>query len=153
MPSTPTMNPLPAAPVVPAPPANGSLAYREGRFYQVNAPQPPHTNFRLVEISLGGLTIQPRVLRIDPAGLSAAIARGEVTILPKSTPVSVAPPRPYPFEAARVAAMARRARFWRRRDVADLRRRGLLMTCADYERLLADREPAVPPSDAERRDA
>lgn len=159
MPNIPTTNPFPAAPVVPfvpvapVPAANGSLAYREGRFYRVHAPQPPLTNFRFVEMPLGRLTKPQRVLSIDPAGLSAAIARGEVTILPTPAPVSVATsPRPYPFEAAREAARARRARFWNRRDVVDLRRRGLLMTCADYERRLARRARAVLPSDADGRD-
>lgn len=162
MPNIPATNTPPAAPVVPfvatasaapALPANASLAYREGRFYRVHAPQPPLTNFRFVEMPLGRLNRPRRVLSIDPASLSAAIARGEVTILPKPAPVSVASsPRPYPFEAAREAAKARRARFWRRRDVVELRRRGLLMTCADYGRLLTERSGAIPPSGAEGRD-
>jgi len=145
MPNIPTLNPLPAVSVFPALPANGSVAFRKGRFYWVHPPQPPIANFRLVEIPLGKRTKPPRVLSIDAAQLSAAIARGEVTVLPKPAPVSVDPPtRPYPFEAAREAARARRARLWNRRDVVDLRRRGLLMTGEEYIRLLARRARPAP---------
>ncbi len=152
-------NPLPAAPaapvvpVIPALPASGALAYREGSFYQVHAPLPPLKNFRFVEILLGMGPKPPRVLDIDPAGLSAAIARGEVTILPKPAPLSVnPPPRPYPFEAAREAARTRRARLWNRRDVVELRRRGLLMTGEEYIRLLARRARPAPLPAGDRDD-
>jgi len=133
-------------------PADGSLAYGNGRFFRLDIPKPPYLRVRLVEIPLSHRPTPPKVLSVDPAKLCLAIARGVVTILPKHQPKPAAPrSRPYPFEAAPDAARKRR-QLWRRPEVVRLRRRGLLMTGAEYERLRACGASTVLPSDTDRGD-
>lgn len=154
--STTTTGPaadLPTVPLATAPlPANGSLAYGHGRFFRVVLPTPPVLRVQLVEIPLSGRSTPPKVLSVDADKLRLAIARGVVTILPNLRAAPAAPTRPYPFEAARRAAGARRARLWKRRDIVELRRRGLLMTCAEYARRRARRAPAPQPFTTDDRD-
>lgn len=137
-------------------PANGSIVCGHGRFFLVRIPLPPATRVHLVEMPVHNGPGSPKVLSVDPDKLRLAISRGVVTIVrldpvvtpaPRYAPAAVAavavPVRPYPFERAR-AARQRRKPLWRRAEIAELRRRGLLMTGAEYaKRLEAMRRRAL----------
>ena len=122
-------------------PANGSICIGEGSCFRMDVPPNPTAPVTLVKAALHNGSAITLTLRIERSKLIRAIERGTIVVLPKGSiapaPKAASPSRPYPFEAARARAKARREGFWQRDDILALKVCGLLMTGDKYALLRA----------------
>lgn len=100
----------------------------------------------LVEIPMHDGLREPQVVHLSADEADAALVRGDLYVLSDTPPYrkpidrETAPtPRPYPFEGGKRRTPPRRGSDASQAALAELRRQGLIMTGAEYVRLLEAR--------------
>lgn len=117
-------------------PADGSIAFTDGVFYQVRRP------VFLVEARTHDGSQPKRYKIMTKAATAAAMRDGDLVVveIPPSADQDQSANdtlRPYPFERARHERLTTRSSVWEDAGVAALRRRGLVFTGREFERRLA----------------